>query len=78
MKRLLACLVLAALAAPATACLNEARLPAHEQQFRSSYKAAPAPGVVPDGYSSPLLAFAGAGLLVGAVGLALAAPRRGR
>jgi hypothetical protein len=74
MRRLLACLTLAALAAPAAACYNDVELPSHEREFRSQYKqpaSAPAPAAAPsypDG--SPLLLGCGAVLLIGAVGVA--------
>jgi hypothetical protein len=39
MKRLLACLAVAAAASgPAAACVNDRELPAHEREFRSQYR----------------------------------------
>ena len=80
MSRLLACLVLAVSAFPAAACLNDVELPAHEREFRSHYRgpaAAPvSPSTDPDPHGHRLLLGAGAGLLVGATGLALAGNRR--
>ena len=80
MKHLLVCLALVALAAPAAACINDAALPAHEREFRSQYRAAPAPAPAPapsDPYKLPPLAWAGAGLLVGAAVVCLGGRRGG-
>ena len=80
MGRLLACLLLAAFTSPAVACINDEELPSHEREFRSHYRgpaAAPvSPSTDPDPHGHRLLLGAGAGLLVGATGLALAGNRR--
>jgi hypothetical protein len=79
MKRLLACLVLAALVGPAAACLNDRELPSHEREFRSQYNRQTPPmppssgSTYPGGF--PLLIGGGSVLLIGAFGLALTGPR---
>jgi hypothetical protein len=47
MLRLLACLVLAWFACPATACINDVELPNHEREFRSQYRRQTAPPLPP-------------------------------
>lgn len=82
MSRLLACLALAAGAGPATACINDMELPAHEREFRSQYRG---PDVTPPASpqastgqpSTGLLVGAGAVLLAGAVALAFSGRRAG-
>jgi hypothetical protein len=71
MKRLLTSLALAAFVSPASACINESRLPTQEREFRSSYgkqSAPPRSPSVPMG--SGWLLGSGAGLLIGAAAVA--------
>jgi hypothetical protein len=79
MKRLLACLVLAVLAAPAAACLNDVELPSHEREFRSQYNLStppPAPALEStEPIGNPLLLGGGTVLLIGALGLAATSGR---
>ena len=69
MRRLLACLVLAGLASPAAACINDNELPTHEREFRSQYGGVasrpPDPSAGP--VDSRLIAAGGVSLLAGAV-----------
>ncbi len=75
MKRLLVCLALAIFAGPAAACINDAELPTHEREFRSSYKSSPAP--TPASTMPSLMGWAGAALLVGAAAVAYRGTGRG-
>ena len=82
MLRLLACLVLAWSACPATACIWDVELPGHEREFRSQYRREAIPPSTPSteipeppGYR--LLFGSGGVLLVGALGL-VAVGRRAR
>jgi hypothetical protein len=77
MHRLVVCLALALFANPAHACLNDIELPAHEREFRSSYRGPPAPPPTPPVYppSNQLLFAGGAVFLVGALALALVGRR---
>jgi hypothetical protein len=82
MRTLLASLVLAGLAGPAAACINDSELPTHEREFRSQYRgpAAPAepPSAAPAGpVDNRLLAWAGGALLVGAVAVSALRVRAG-
>ena len=74
MLRLLACLVLAWFACPATACINDVELPNHEREFRSQYRRqASPPAASPNSPSLPpryhLLMGGGSALLIGALGV---------
>lgn len=82
MSRLLTCLVLAAGAGPATACINDVELPTHEREFRSQYRGPAAPTPVtspePDGRpSTGLVMGTGVVLLVAASALTLVGRRAG-
>ena len=75
MCRVLACLVLAGLAGPAAACINDIELPAHEREFRSQYPASPPPSSGPTNPPPyPLLMGAGGVLLLGATAPASSTP----
>jgi hypothetical protein len=68
-----ACVALALLAAPASACINDAELPQHEREFRSRYnRSEPPPTPPPSDYpsSTPWLG-AGVALLIGGAAWAL-------
>jgi hypothetical protein len=73
MRRLLASgFALAALAGPASACLNDVELPNHEREFRSQYNGHPAPPPEPPAPPSdytPIFS-GGVALLLGGAGLA--------
>jgi hypothetical protein len=65
MRLFAVCVVLAALASPAAACINDIESPSHEREFRSRYGNGTAPSA-PSGYppTIPFLLSAGAGLLM--------------
>jgi hypothetical protein len=65
MRLFAACLLLAATAMPAVACINDIESPSHEREFRSRYgtgAAPPTPSAYPP--TIPFLLSAGAGLLM--------------
>jgi hypothetical protein len=78
MRKLLAALMLAALAGPAIACINDIELKSHEREFRSQYRASPQPAPKSesaDPAHTRILLASGAVLLVGATVFAAKKPR---
>lgn len=69
MRILLAAAVLAAVSAPAVACINDSELPGHEREFRSSYQGRSFSSS--GGWQSyaPTALFAAGGLMVVAAGV---------
>ena len=69
MRRALACLFVALMAAPAAACINDQESPAHEREFRSDYGDAPYPEKPkgPLNLANSLLFGGGSALLLGAL-----------
>jgi len=80
MRFLLTCLIIAALASPAVACINDIELPFHEREFRSQYRAPANPPAIPSteptGPSNPsLILGVGGVLLTGATALTVTGRR---
>jgi hypothetical protein len=76
MARFIVCVAALALARPATACLNDNELPAHEREFRSEYvRGFIAPAATPRAPSFWLPAGIGTALLIGACAFAARAGR---
>jgi len=81
----LALVLLAGLAAPAAACINDSELPQHEREFRSNYGEPTYPDPTPPkrwdlvGFPpNPMLLGSGTALLTGAVLVAMNGRGRGR